>query len=816
MSDTETNSGRVSRHALVRDLVLGVRIARADVVDLWRRNDSRRQRALYGVLALLLLPVVVLFVQQGYALGTMTRDGVDFPVVEAARNLLVPGVLVFAVLGGLGAAQSLARDSVRTLLLTSAPTRAIVIGKLLYLLGTWLAPLGFLFVPVLAYAVGARSPLFPIALVLSGVPLLLLTLLVGLTLAYVLWLGIERLGLSETTRRLVTASLSMVIFVAAFASGFLSGRVTDTAEQIPTGDPMIPLGWYADLLVVGSPMAEPLGLRTVLAGVLVLAAIPLVFAVQIRVAPAFWYATPSTAEERDHGETAQSDAGSRAKKAAFSTTPSETIGRVSGVTARSPTLRAALGYARIAVRRPDQYVYLFYYVFPVLAILLPLALESPTSLPPALGVGLVMLGIWFAGSIVCLNPLGTEGAMLSQLVLAQTPARTFVHARLVVGASIGLVCSVIGMGLFVTTGPSLTPSLTAFLTPTLFVLGFVLVVGVVVTSAAFALGIGTAVPKFETIEVFDSVETLAPAIVAALVHGAISLVLAVLAVAVTVLVAVPESPLSTSARLATLGLFVLALVVISDGSRRYAIARLAQYGHERVRVDRPFAVYAALSIALLAFVLGQAVGLSVALLVGPDLSIALLLPVLFVLEYLGYALVAIGFLYVTQRGLAYLDFGWPSWREAGIVVGGVVASLAVWGTGMVLISELGLPAADHALFDAETGDPRLLLTLVPLLLFVNGPVEELLYRNVIQKYLQEWFTPGVAIGVTSGIFALAHVPAYFTAGLSAIAVTLGLLFVLSCFWGVLYARTQSLFVVSAVHGIYNAVLVGGLYVSLVL
>jgi membrane protease YdiL (CAAX protease family) len=748
-------------------------------------------------MALLMLPTLVLFVRQGYAVGVESRDGISFPIVELARNLLVPSLVIFAVLGGLGAAQSLARDSVRTLLLTSASTRAIVVGKLLYLLGTWIVPLVFVTVPLLAFAVGARAPLFPIAVAVFGIPVLLLTMLVGLTLAYLLWLGIERLGLPEAARRLVTAGLSLVIFVAAFTGGFLSGRVTGAGlDQLPTGDPMTPLGWYADLLFLGSPMAHSPSVQTGLAAVLVVAGLGLGFNLQVRIAPAFWYATPTRSGESDEQETTT-------KSPEFDQSPSATIGRGTGVTAGSETLRTALGYVRSALRRPDQYVYLFYYIFPVLAILLPLGLEEPDLLAPVFGGSLIVLGVWLAGAVFCLNPLGSEGAMLSQLVLAERPAEPFVHARLLSGIGLGLTLSLPGLALYALTGP--------FVTPTVVLVGGVLLAGLVVTSAGFALGIGSALPKFETVAVFDSVETLAPSVVAALIHGAVTLLLTLCAVVTTAGIGFPESTLSLGQQAVTLGLFGVVVLVATDGSRRYAIARLGQYGRQVIRVDRPFAVYAGVVLSALAVLLGQAIGITIAVVVGESLSQMTLLPVLFVFEYLGYALTALGFVYVTYRGFGYLDIRWPSVRDVGSIAGGLVLSLAIWGSGLALISGLGLPVADHALFSSEEVDPQVLLVLIPLLFLVNGPVEELLYRNVIQKYLGEWFSTVIAIGLASAIFALSHVPAYLTADLSGMAVTLTLLFCVSSVWGAVYAKTESLVVVSVIHGSYNALLVGGAY-----
>lgn len=788
------------------DFVVGVRIARAQIRDVVRRNAStRREQAILGLIALFGFPVLLFSIQQGYAVGVLTRDGVDAPVVETARNLLVPGLVVLGVFGGLGAAQSLARDSVRPLLLTGAPTRAVVLGKLLYLFATWVLPLGLGLVVTLAYSVGAGTPLFVLAVLVAGLPVLVLALLLGLSLAYLLWLGVELLGLPEWARRIVTASISLVAFLAAFGVGILSGQTT-AVGTLPTGDPVTPLGWYADLLFVGSPMAEPIRVRSVVAGIVVAGAIPLVFGGLVRLAPKYWYATPERAETADTSDGVP----------VFERTPSETIGRISAtdggsvgsLLAHSRAFRATLGHVRNGSRRPDQYVYLFYYLFPVVAVVLPQAVESPGDLPIALGAATILLGVWFAGGVFCLNPLGVEGAMLSQLVLAAVPAKTFVHGRLLAGLVVGIPFALVGVLLLGAFLPVVTPGVA--------VVGTVLALGVVVTSAAFALGIGSVLPKFETTEVFDSVETLAPSIIAAIIHGAITLALTIAGLGVTVLIALPESTLAASERLVLGGGFIMTVVTLADGSRRYAIARFRDYGRPVARPGRPFTVYFALGLAVLAFILGQAVALGVVLLLGVDVSVGLLVPVLFVVEYLGYALVAVGFVYVTHRGWSYFDFAWPSGRELGYVAGGVVGSLVIWAVGTAAITGLGLPAADHALFDpTDDTDPSLLLLLIPLVLFVNGPVEELLYRNVVQKYLAERFSTLTAVGIASAIFALAHLPAYFTANPAEIGVTLGLLFVVSCLWGAFYAHTRSLVVVSAIHGLYNAVLLGMVYATTV-
>ena len=787
---------------LFGDIAVGARIARAELRDLLRRNDSRRQRAALGLVALLVVPLWLTVVRQGYAAGVQSRDGTTVAVVAVARNLLVPGLLVVVLFGGLSAAQSLARNAVRPLVLTTASTRAVVVGKLLYLLSTWLLVLVFAAGPVAAYAAGARAPVFPLALAVGGVPLLLLTMSGGLSLAYLLWLAVERLGLPEMARRLVTASFSVVGFLFAFGLGLALGQTTgDGGVSLPTGDPVVPLGWYADLLFVGSPVAEPLGVRTWLAAVAVWGAVPLAFAALLRLAPAYWYATTADGAATGDGE-----------DTAVESTPSERIGRGAGLVGRSRLLRVALRYARNVARRPDQYVYLFYYLFPVASVVTPVAANEPSATPAALGAGLVLLGVWLAGGVVGLNPLGSEGAMLSQVVLAPTPDRTFVHARLLVGVALGGLLSLVGVLLVVAWAVGL-PALSAV---TLW--GGLLVVGGVgatlVTSASFALGIGSVLPKFETTEVFDSLETLAPSVFAAVIHGLLSL--AVLSgVAVVAAALAPGNPLGVSrwTAVATGLALVFGLVALADGSRRYAIARLHGYGRGHLRLGRPFAVYAATGLAVLSLLLGQTVSLAAVGLLGIDLPAAVLLPVLFILEYVGVAVVAVGFLYVSHRGLDYVDLRWPSTRELGAVAVGLAATLLVWAASATLVEGLGLPSAEHALFDPGEGDPRLLLLLVPLVVLVNGPLEELLYRNVIQKSLAERFSTPAAVGIASAIFALAHVPAYLGAGWVALAVSLALLFALSVVFGAVFVWTRSLVVVAAVHGLYNATLLVGLFLT---
>jgi membrane protease YdiL (CAAX protease family) len=778
-------------HTLRTDVAVGFHVAAAEMRNQFRRNlDSRTQKALVVLAAPMILLFLALFFQQAYELGAATRTGTAFPVLGLARTVLVPVMLVLSLFTAMSAMQSLARDSVRPLLLTSVSGRALLIGKLLYTLYTQLILFGFVSVLVVGYAVGAGAPLFLLAFVAAALPVLTVTLSGGLSLGYLFWLGTERLGISERLRRLITASVPTAVFIGWIALTNVGGENVPLDELANRG-PITPLGWYADLLFVGSPVAEPVGLQTVLAAVAMGGLVPVVFGGLVRLAPAYWYATPVDSSEETTNEE---------RTPSLEQSPSETIGRLSGsLFARSRTMRAAHGYARDAYRRPDQFLYLFTYLFLGGAFITPALVNQPESAPELLGGGLVLFGI-FLGAVFCLNPLGSEGKMLPQLALAAVPADTFVHGRLLVAVAVGLPVSMLGIAVL---GTGIVSLPVAFL-------GAGLLPVALVTSICFALGIGSAFPSFETGEVFN-VETLKPSRIAVYIHAGITVQLVAVGAGVSLATATPGSSLSIPARLGSLGAYVLVAGLLADGSRRYAVAKLDDYGQPVVRVDRPFAVQASLGLAVLSVLFAQVVALFGTRVLGVE-SIA----ALFVFQYLAFALIAVGFLYVTRRSWDYLDVRMPSRREVGLVAGTLLGSLVIAIVGTTILSGLDLPGIDNSLSDptvngdsvADVEATTLLLVVLAMVLVV-GPIEELLYRNIIQKYLSEWFATPAAVAIASVVFTFVHVPSYFlrTGNLVATGLLLSVLFVVSCLWGVLFARTRNLVVVAAVHGLYNASLV---------
>ena len=181
---------------------------------------------------------------------------------------------------------------------------------------------------------------------------------------------------------------------------------------------------------------------------------------------------------------------------------------------------------------------------------------------------------------------------------------------------------------------------------------------------------------------------------------------------------------------------------------------------------------------------------------------------------LGVGTVAAGYLVWSGRGLSFIDLKWPSLRDVGWVVAGIIALVVVANVLAAILTTTGTESETHGSIDRAAEDPELLLVLMVASVVVIGPFEELLYRNVIQKGLYEYFSKGGAVVVASVPFVLVHFSAYSGGHLGQTIVSLGLVFTLSLLLGAIYARTENLLVPALVHGLYNALVFYSAYLGL--
>ncbi|GAB3027171.1 type II CAAX endopeptidase family protein [Natronobiforma cellulositropha] len=756
----------------------------------YRHTSTRRKKALVYVLFAAMLPVFALLLWGAYGIGQRVGAGEADGLLELARWYLPAAVAMYVFVGATEATKRLVGFEARELLLTTVSERTLVLGLLVadFRQSMWgfIGPTALL---VAVFAIGAGSPTVVVAATIAALSLAVASMLAGYLLGLGARLALRRAGLSSTLRSLAGGLGGVGVVVLSAAGGVLVGRTganvsfgdqASFAAITPDGPPPIPLAYYADLFFVGTPLVDTPPLLALASGVLVVATVPVSLWLLVALTPRLWYAeSPAPADDTD---------------ATVSQTP-PTDGR------EWPWLEYPVGYVadrtvRRSVRTPQRLAHLLYYAAAV-GMLVVMGLADP-ALPfvSVVGGALVCLGIWLAGGTVGLNPLGDEGAMLEQLVLAELSPASFVRARVLAGTVIALP--------FVLVGTALLAVYTLSPTDALLVGGFLTLL--TPASAAMAVGVGSLLPKTEPGRVLERIDARPPEKLAMLAHGAVTVVLAAGGSTLLVVDATP------SVRLGGLAVVALATVVAADSGYRFAVSALADYGRPR-RPDPIYALELAVGLALLGLVLSVTVTEGVVLLAPVSGSGAFL--VAFVAGFVGWAVAGVAFVLAAGYGRDALDIRLPTARDGRYLVGGVVSSVAVYGAVVAAVSVLDAPVVEHAIVEEVlAGGPAFVLALFVLVLLVNAPVEEFLFRNVIQNRLARTIPTGWAIAVTAVVFALVHLPVYASADPVAVAVTLTPLAVLAAIWGWVYSRTENLVVPTLCHGVYNVVSLGLLYALL--
>jgi len=107
-----------------------------------------------------------------------------------------------------------------------------------------------------------------------------------------------------------------------------------------------------------------------------------------------------------------------------------------------------------------------------------------------------------------------------------------------------------------------------------------------------------------------------------------------------------------------------------------------------------------------------------------------------------------------------------------------------------------------------------LFFVLPLLFLIASPSEELLFRGVIQSYIREISSAKTSIAISSFLFSIAHAPIYLLgqpllAGMISMTVVVSL----SILLGLLYEKSESLYVPMFLHSVYNSTIVFVFFLS---
>ncbi|WP_193309291.1 CPBP family intramembrane glutamic endopeptidase [Halorubrum halophilum] len=181
------------------------------------------------------------------------------------------------------------------------------------------------------------------------------------------------------------------------------------------------------------------------------------------------------------------------------------------------------------------------------------------------------------------------------------------------------------------------------------------------------------------------------------------------------------------------------------------------------------------------------------------------LQVLQTLLQFGWFLVAIvGYLAISdQRNLVRIAR--PTPRDAALILVGGLGLFAFQYGALVVLGELGLTTGQNQAVVPDGNPVTYYALMVAVSLLVVGPVEEALFRGVVQGGLRRAFDAVPSILMASAMFGLVHLVAVSgTPGerwaYVAVAVVLGAVL------GLLYEHTDNVLVPGLAHGMYNAVI----------
>lgn len=184
------------------------------------------------------------------------------------------------------------------------------------------------------------------------------------------------------------------------------------------------------------------------------------------------------------------------------------------------------------------------------------------------------------------------------------------------------------------------------------------------------------------------------------------------------------------------------------------------------------------------------------------LGVMILLP----LNFIALGVAGVIYMRLADRGWEWIDLYRPGKRDIAWMVGGTILVLI----GLILIGILAqaleIEPPEQALTVLIGEDAVLILFMIATVWLLNAPMEEFLFRNVIQKRLYDAFSGISAVIITSILFGFIHVFTLVVVGEGAIDVFIPILgiFIGSLVMGYAYLRTENLWVPIVIHGLYNS------------
>jgi ABC-2 type transport system permease protein len=284
----------------------------------------------------------------------------------------------------------------------------------------------------------------------------------------------------------------------------------------------LPMGWFADLAAVGTPLAGSL-VRPVGA---LLGSVALLFVGGViieRETVALWFTEPVSPDAGDSAREIVTEQAERTRLASRDPLAAAVTPLLVPRVVSLPTRRVAEWTLLRTRRDPRRLLFLLIPVFAIGSSLVSTGLQSGSLRALAAPVCAVLLP-WLAGALFAMNPLGDEGAVLP-VTLTAVSGRQYVRGLMVPGLFLGLP-----IGFVVTTFCGIISPY-----PLTEQYGLtVLCVYLTCVSVAITPAVGMALPRFSAISVGQSREVLPPRMSAAILHLVLTLLPGALLVALII------------------------------------------------------------------------------------------------------------------------------------------------------------------------------------------------------------------------------------------------------------------------------------------
>ncbi|WP_049987132.1 CPBP family intramembrane glutamic endopeptidase [Halobellus rufus] len=182
------------------------------------------------------------------------------------------------------------------------------------------------------------------------------------------------------------------------------------------------------------------------------------------------------------------------------------------------------------------------------------------------------------------------------------------------------------------------------------------------------------------------------------------------------------------------------------------------------------------------------------------------------LATLWFAFVGVAYLRFRPVTIHY-DLRWPTIRDGGWILGGLAAIITASLLTEIVVSQFGSGSATNISSAAAVENPVLIYSvfLIGNLLLI-APIEEFLFRGVIQGRLRESYGTIAAVTITSVGFGLTHIPSYWFGGSDLLSIGVwGAVVSIAAtgfILGYVYEQTNSLLTVSIIHGLVNTIGIG--------